>query len=263
MEGSSGHKWLPIPSVPDTLGIVNLQDTHSPLTIELPTPASSDGRSSRWQSHREERRRELIKQARRAVHVLGSDASMEDIATAAGTSKSVFYRYFGDKAGLQQAVGEVVLSQMQHRIQEAAQSALTPREGLLAMVSAYLQMADTSPNVYTFVTSYAPGDTAGPAHPAAPGGPLGPFFDAIADMIATPMRSHLGDVRETVIGYWPKAAIGLVRNAGEQWLSTPDSPAKPDQETMARQITAWLCVGIVPELTPASPTTKLSAKEGL
>ncbi|UUL75305.1 TetR/AcrR family transcriptional regulator [Pseudarthrobacter sp. Fe7] len=242
---------------------MNFQDTPFPLTIELPSPASPDGRSSRWQNHREERRRELIKQARRAVHVLGSDASMEDIATAAGTSKSVFYRYFGDKAGLQQAVGEVVLSQMQYRIQEAAHSAVTPREGLLAMVSAYLQMAGTSPNVYTFVTSYAPGDAANPAHPASAGGPLGPFFDAIADMIATPMRSQLGDVRETVIGYWPKAAIGLVRNAGEQWLSTPDSPTKPDQEAMARQITAWLCVGIVPELTPASPTTKLPAKEGL
>ena len=49
-----------------------------------------------------------------------------------------------------------------------------------------------------------------------------------------------------------KAAIGLVRNAGEQWLSTPDSPAKPGQEAMARQITAWLCVGIAPELSPAS-----------
>lgn len=253
---------LPIPSVPDTLGIVNFQDTPFPLTIELPSPASPDGRSSRWQSHREERRRELIKQARRAVHVLGSDASMEDIATAAATSKSVFYRYFRDKAGLQQAVGEVVLSQMQHRIQEAAQSALTPREGLLAMVSAYLQMAATSPNVYTFVTSYAPGDT-NPPQPGSAGGPLGPFFDAIADMIATPMRSHLGDVGEAVIDYWPKAAIGLVRNAGEQWLSTPDSPTKPDQETMARQITAWLCVGIVPGLIPAPPTTKLSAKEGL
>jgi len=188
---------------------------------------------------------------------------MEDIATAAGTSKSVFYRYFGDKAGLQQAVGEVVLSQMQHRIREAAQSAVTPREGLLAMVSAYLQMADTSPNVYAFVTSYAPADPVSPPHHAAAGGPLGHFFDAIADMIATPMRSHLGGVGEAVIGYWPKAAIGLVRNAGEQWLSTPDSPTKPTQEAMARQITAWLCVGIVPELTPASPTTKLSAKEGL
>ena len=132
-----------------------------------------DGRASRWQSHREERRRELIKSARKAVHALGSDASMEDIAAAAGTSKSVFYRYFGDKAGLQQAVGEVVLSQMQRRIQEAAQSAQTPREGLFAMVSAYLQMAETSPNVYAFVTRYTPGDTRRP--PTAPSPPPAPW----------------------------------------------------------------------------------------
>ncbi|WP_387552644.1 TetR/AcrR family transcriptional regulator [Pseudarthrobacter sp. NPDC058329] len=189
----------------------------------------------------------MIKSARRAVHTLGSDASMEDIATAAGTSKSVFYRYFGDKAGLQQAVGKVVLSQMQRRIQEAAQSAVTPREGLLAMVTAYLQMASTSPNVYTFVTRPA-AEPGGPQEPAAGSAALGHFFDAVADMIATPMRSHLGDGKEAVIGYWPKAAIGLVRNAGEQWLTTPDSPTKPGQEAMARQITAWLCVGIAPEL---------------
>ncbi len=213
---------------------------------------SPDGRSSRWQNHRDERRRELIKAARRAVHTLGSDASMEDIATAAGTSKSVFYRYFGDKAGLQQAVGEVVLRQMQRRIQEAAQGAQVPREGLLAMVSAYLQMAETSPNVYSFVTRYGVGEPdATPGSAAAPGA-LGHFFDAIADMIAVPMRSHLGEGKEAVIGYWPKAAIGLVRNAGEQWLGTPDSPAKPGQEAMARQITTWLCVGVAADL-PAPP----------
>jgi AcrR family transcriptional regulator len=242
---SSGHVRLPIPSVPDTLGIVNIQEAG-----QVPAVAGGpgDGRSSRWQSHREERRRELIKSARRAVHALGSDASMEDIAAAAGTSKSVFYRYFGDKAGLQQAVGEVVLSQMQRRIQEAAQSAVTPREGLLAMVTAYLQMASTSPNVYTFVTRHAAAEPDTTQDPAAGSAALGHFFEAVADMIATPMRSHLGDGKEAVIGYWPKAAIGLVRNAGEQWLSTPDSPTKPGQEAMARQITAWLCVGIAPEL---------------
>ncbi len=215
-----------------------------------------DGRASRWQSHREERRRELIKSARKAVHALGSEASMEDIAAAAGTSKSVFYRYFGDKAGLQQAVGEVVLNQMQRRIREAAQSAQTPRDGLFAMVSAYLQMAETSPNVYTFVTRYAPGDAVSHNGPVAAAGALGQFFDAISEMIALPMRHQLHAVpgKEAVIGYWPNAAIGLVRNAGEQWLASPDSPAKPGQEAMARQITDWLCFGIAPELPePPAP----------
>jgi AcrR family transcriptional regulator len=225
--------------------------------------AAVDGRASRWQSHREERRRELIKSARKAVHALGSDASMEDIAAAAGTSKSVFYRYFGDKAGLQQAVGEVVLSQMQRRIQEAAQSAQTPREGLFAMVSAYLQMAETSPNVYTFVTRHASGEpeTAGPSMSTA--GALSHFFAAISDMIARPMRSHLGggQDKEAVIGYWPNAAIGLVRNAGEQWLASPPGPAKPGQEAMARQITDWLCFGIAPELQAPRPEEEAAQTE--
>jgi AcrR family transcriptional regulator len=241
---------LLIPSVPDTLGIVNSRHEEIASTHTAPqdnAASAVDGRDARWQSHREERRRELIKAARKAVHRLGSDSSMEDIAGAAGTSKSVFYRYFGDKAGLQQAMGEVVLGQMQRRMQEAAQLAQSPREGLLAMVSAYLQMAESSPNVYAFITRLTPGEASAQDAIAASGA-LGNFFAQITDMIATPMREHLGDENEAVLAYWPTAAIGLVRNAGEMWLGSPAGSDKPDQATMAARITEWLCLGIAPDL---------------
>ncbi|GAA2866050.1 TetR/AcrR family transcriptional regulator [Paenarthrobacter ilicis] len=238
---------LLIPSVPDTLGIVNIPHEISSPLKPAGEDAAIDGRTARWNSHRQERRGELIKAARKAVHRLGSESSMEDIASAAGTSKSVFYRYFGDKAGLQQAMGEVVLGQMQRRLQEAAQLAQTPREGLFAMVSAYLQMAESSPNVYAFITRLTPGEASAQDAIAASGA-LGNFFSQITGMLATPMREHLAPENQAVLVYWPTAAIGLVRNAGEMWLGSPESADKPDQATMAARITDWLCLGIAPEL---------------
>ena len=120
------------------------------------------------------------------------------------------------------------------------------------MVSAYLQMAETSPNVYTFVTRYAPGGAGRTGSASGHGHCRGPRATSSRHQRhdrpphAQPPGRRPG--KEAVIGYWPNAAIGLVRNAGEQWLASPASAAKPDQAAMARQITDWLCFGIAPEL---------------
>ena len=243
---------LSIPSVPDTLGIVNQ------LTMPLERPAG-DGRSSRWSKHREARRAALIRTARKAVHRLGPGASMEDIASTADTSKSVFYRYFGDKAGLQRAMGEVVIGRMQEQVIEAARQANSPREGLRAMVSAYLQMAEASPKVYTFVTE--PAQDTGSALADSP--TLTSFFDAVSTMLARPMKGYLADDSSSaavpqVLSLWPRAAIGMVRAAGEQWLSLPKGPHRPSESDLADSITAWLFDGIAAAVPPtvADSTTR-------
>ncbi|MHA7238774.1 TetR/AcrR family transcriptional regulator [Arthrobacter sp. TMS1-12-1] len=243
-------------------------------TADGPAPVQ-DGRSSRWEGHRAERRRQLIRTARRAVSALGPGASMEDIAAAGETSKSVYYRYFGDKTGLQRAMAEVVIGQMQQKVLDAAKAASTPREGLYAMVLAYLQMAQTSPNVYAFVTRVGIAESsAASASPVADGGQdtLAHFLAAVTDMIARPMRGYLlspdrpSAPDDAAPEYWPAAAIGMVRAAGEHWLSTPDTPDKPTEEQMARHITGWLFDGIsryeslVPPTAPHS-TARQCAKD--
>jgi AcrR family transcriptional regulator len=223
-----------------------------PAGGEQPDGATVDGRSARWETHREERRRALIKAARRAIHRLGPDASMEDIAATAGTSKSVFYRYFGDKSGLRQAVGAVVIKQMQDTLAAARKKATQPRQGVTAMVAAYLEMAQTSPNVYFFATIPADGE-------GRPSGELSGFFDSVTAMITEPLRHLLGDPESTLLGYWPTAAIGLVRTTGELWLQAPEDPAKPDSAAMAQQISAWLFDG-VGQLLTVSPTSSTAAE---
>ncbi len=180
---------------------------------------------------------------------------MEDIAATAGTSKSVFYRYFGDKTGLRQAVGAVVIRRMQDTIAAARQGATEPREGVTAMVSAYLQMAQTSPNVYFFATTPSEGEP-------RQSGELSGFFDSVTEMITGPLRHLLGDPQSALLDYWPAAAIGLVRATGELWLQTPESPHKPDFHAMAEQISTWLFDG-VGQLVPRTPLPRsANAEEG-
>ena len=166
---------FPKPTVPDTFGLVSpvtpgpsKTTTLTLLNSEvgrarpaLPTPPArrpaddafaADGRSTRWADHREARRAELVRIARRTVHHRGPDVSMEEIAAAAGTSKSIVYRYFADKTGLQIAVAEAVVLQIQGALEGVLRIAPTPRDGLRAMVAVYLEMIESSPNVYAFVT---------------------------------------------------------------------------------------------------------------
>nr|WP_297428612.1 TetR/AcrR family transcriptional regulator [uncultured Actinotalea sp.] len=204
-----------------------------------------DGRSRRWDLHRAARRAELARVARKAVHLRGPDVSMDEIAAEAGTSKSIVYRYFVDKSGLQAAVGEVVLEDMHARLDEAVSSAVTPRDGLRAMIAAYLEMIDGSPSVYWFVT-----------RPVAEGSSvtLNRFLDDIATIIARPFVALLGGrgggsvLEGQPADVWAAGAVGFVKGAGDWWLAHRDEPGAPTADELAERVTAWLFAGPVGSL---------------
>ncbi|WP_250446574.1 TetR/AcrR family transcriptional regulator [Actinotalea sp. C106] len=211
--------------------------------VDLPAP---DGRSARWDEHRTQRRAELVHAARKAVHRHGPDVSMEEIAATAGTSKSIVYRYFQDKPGLQVAVGAAVVAQMHTALDEASRAAETPREGLRAMIDVYLAMVEHSPHVYYFVTRPLSEDAEAP---------LGHFLDAVATLIARPFTEVLtaGSRERVQADLWASGAVGFIRGTGEWWLSHREDDGAPTRLELTDRVTTWLLAGPVGFLTRTRP----------
>ncbi|UVI34412.1 TetR/AcrR family transcriptional regulator [Brevibacterium spongiae] len=193
----------------------------------------TDGRSTRWQKHRDERRRELLRAVRLVVDEHGDELSMDQISEYSGTTKSVLYRYFTDRAGLQAAMGEWAMGLIVRSLDDAAAASVredgsvrdddspTGHEALAAMIRAFVNLAGESPNIYRFcdtaVNRFAPEETGG-------------FFNSIATLLAE--RLGIDGERARL---WSAGAIGFVRAATETWLSNPDSP-----EEFTTTITDWL-----------------------
>ncbi|WP_344246877.1 TetR/AcrR family transcriptional regulator [Isoptericola hypogeus] len=233
---------------------------------ELDGRSAQDGRSTRWDDHRAARRAQLVNAARKAVHRSGPGVSMDEIASAAGTSKSIVYRYFDDKAGLRLAVAAHVVATMHDALREAAEAAPTPNAALRAMVRVYLEMIEHSPNVYWFVTRTAIGGNEPAAEAGLPGGASGPvealgaYLDSVIELVAEPFARAV-HVPAATAAAWAAGAVGFVRGAGEWWLGHGSDPSAPDRltrEELTEQVTLWLWtgpVGVLHHDDPAPPDT--------
>ncbi|PZR53586.1 TetR/AcrR family transcriptional regulator [Xylanimonas oleitrophica] len=211
-----------------------------------------DGRSTRWDDHRAARRRELVNAARKAVHRSGPGVSMDEIAAAAGTSKSIVYRYFEDKAGLRLAVSSAVVADMHDALARAATEAPSPLAALRAMVRVYLEMIEHSPHVYWFVTRTsiagvepAEGPDARPGAVGTPDTPLSAYLDSVIELVAEPF-AQVADVSTDAAAAWAAGAVGFVRGSGEWWLARREAGATTlDREELTEQVTLWLWKGPV------------------
>ncbi|MEG3616240.1 TetR/AcrR family transcriptional regulator [Isoptericola haloaureus] len=220
-----------------------------------------DGRSTRWDDHRAQRRASLVRDARRAIHEIGPGASMDEIAAMAGTSKSIYYRYFDDKAGLRLAVAESVVRGMHRRLAEAAEEAPTPHSALRAMVRTYLQTIESSPPVYWFVTRTALGGNE-PDDGTSRVEALGAYLDSVITLVAEPFARAV-HVPPTTAAAWAAGAVGFVRGAGEWWLGHTRAEGLT-RDDLTDQVTTWLWNGPVGVLhhdapdgsAPSRPTEK-------
>ena len=179
---------------------------------------TEDGRRTRWAEHRRRRREELVTAALRAITTHGAGIGMDDLAAAAGTSKTVLYRHFADKEDLYLAVADRVNSTIVRELRAAVAAADGPRDALAAIISAYVHLVEADPEVYRFVVS----------HPflerPLTTDPVQRISGAIADEAARTITVHLrlAGARGTSADALAHGLIALIRTAADRWTTSPD-----------------------------------------
>lgn len=215
---------------------------------------TTDGRSTRWDEHRQRRREELVDATLRAIRQHGAAVGMDDIAAAAATSKTVFYRHFTDRAGLYAAVAARVDALILRDVTAAlggtdlgaagGPDGAAPRRLIAAAIDSYLQLVERDPEVYRFVVG-------APLLDRPTGGdPAGPVTSHIAEQMAAVLAPALAAAGRdtTAAAVWGPGLVGMVRAAADQWLATPDPMPR---ERLAEHLTDLAWGG----LSSAWPTT--------
>jgi len=198
---------------------------------------TTDGRDTRWAQHRITRRRELVEHALRAIRRYGPGVGMEEIATQAGTSKTVIYRHFGDRAGLYAAVAQAVHAYILADLLRALRFTDPADVGRLTadLASAYLALVERDPEIYRFVMNPP---TAEPVDPAAG------LTTLIGNRIEAAIAARLAEQGQdpAAAATWGHGLVGFVRAAADRWMASDPRPP-------ADQIVGHITSLFVPALT--------------
>jgi AcrR family transcriptional regulator len=217
-----------------------------------------DRRDSRWDEHRRARREQLVDATIAAVGRHGAGVGMEEIATAAGTSKTVVYRHFADRTELHVAVCSRVAASLTARLREAMESTGEPRQMVAAAVETYLAFLEADPELYRFVVHQQVLDR--PAN----GDPISNLSDLIGDqasaIVGLALQRAGHDPRAAAP--WGHGVVGMVRSAADWWLRA-DRPMLRSELAAHLTDLAWAGLSgvVTPEpLTTSAPLTSMEGK---
>lgn len=207
---------------------------------------TADGRDTRWEQHRQDRRRELVSHALRAIRVNGARVGMDEIAARAGTSKTVIYRHFGDRAGLYDAVVASVHDYIHAGLTRTLEQSADGDLGHLIhdLADSYLGLVERDPQIYRFVLE-RPVATAD--HPGDPAGSLPSIMgDHVAEAIAAHLAARGRDA--SCAPTWGHGIVGFIRAAADRWMAS--DPRAPRAQVVA-EVDALLASALLDARPPA------------
>lgn len=217
-----------------------------------------DGRSTRWDPHRRERRLLIIKAAIAAIEEYGPHALTGQIAEKAGVPRTHVYRHFRGKQALDLAVARYVAGQIGQQIRSGLEARGTARALIGGAIREHLAWIEAHPNLYRFLAehAYAVNVTGSPAVDDAKA--------AFAGELTTLLEGYLRyfEIDTTPAARLIIGIVGMVDATAAWWVDHHDVEREQLTDELTDQV--WLVIDHMArsmglELDPDNPLPQLAS----
>jgi len=178
----------------------------------------------RWTEHRRRRRALIVAAGVAAIDARGRDASAEDVAAAAGLSRTALYRYFRDRDDLWRAIGEHLADAFWRDAVPRLDA--TPKEAVRGIVAAALRWLDEHPHLYHLLHHSDSVGAAGSAGASVPG----QLVHLVAGLLT---RIGLPSPISDPVAH---SIIGMVERGGAWWLNQRTVPSEQVTDTLCQSV---------------------------
>ena len=178
----------------------------------------SDGRTKRWEGHREQRRADFVESAIEVIAREGPQATVDQIAAEQGVTRQALYRQFADRVDLDRAIaaraGDLLLDALLPKLELTGEIGGAVRSA----TDAYLDFLLANLALYRFVRSH---------EATAIEGVKGTVSSRVA-AIATEYLAATGVTASTTAGPFAIGVVGLADAVITAWLEQPGDLSRQD-----------------------------------
>ncbi|MFC7219114.1 TetR/AcrR family transcriptional regulator [Streptomyces polyrhachis] len=174
---------------------------------------ATDGRSTRWDEHRAQRQGELLDAAVSLIEAEGPRFRVGRLAEHAGLPRSVLYRHFKDRAGLERLIRRRVVDAFMRQLEPTMRFEGTVAESTRQVINAYLDWVVSHPSLYAYVGVGT--------HSLSDGSVVADAKTAIARTLADRFREVLDSIGVHDAPIMPIATglVGFVDATVNQWVA--------------------------------------------
>ncbi|NKY88069.1 TetR/AcrR family transcriptional regulator [Nocardia veterana] len=118
--------------------------------------APVDGRSTRWNGHKQRRRAEVIEAAVEVIEDNGAEVSVQQIADRLGLPRPVVYRHFDGRTDLDEQIRGRILESLLAQLLPTLRLDGTVKDAVRGAVGTYVGWVAAHPHLHRFLAAGAP-----------------------------------------------------------------------------------------------------------